>query len=42
MEKSESDKSKSGDKKPRKKQGSSSEQDEILSRTLENKVGQES
>jgi hypothetical protein len=42
MEKSESDKRKSGDKKPRKKQGSSSEQDEILSRTLENKVGQES
>jgi len=42
MEKSESDKSDSGNKKSRKKQGSSSEQDEILSRTLENKVGQDS
>lgn len=42
MEKSESDKSKSGSKKSRKKQESSSEQDEILSRTLENKVGQDS
>ena len=40
MEKSEG--GKSGSKKPRKKQDSSSEQDEILSRTLENKVGQDS
>ena len=42
MEKSESGKEESGGKKPRKKHEASSEQDDILSRTLENKVGQES
>ncbi len=42
MEKSESSQSDSGNKKSRKKQAPSSEQDDLLSRTLENKVGQES
>lgn len=42
MEKSESDKSESGSKKSRKKKESPSEQDEIISRTLEKKVGQDS
>jgi ribosomal protein S1 len=42
MEKSDSGQGESSNKKSRKKQGPSSEQDEILSRTLENKVGQES
>ncbi|HEY9121644.1 MAG TPA: S1 RNA-binding domain-containing protein [Brevefilum sp.] len=42
MEKSEGSQKESAAKKSRKKQGSTSEQDEILSRTLENKVGEES
>ncbi|MDY6846214.1 MAG: S1 RNA-binding domain-containing protein [Chloroflexota bacterium] len=42
MEKSESSPKEPTNKKPRKKQGPASEQDEILSRTLENKVGEES
>jgi small subunit ribosomal protein S1 len=39
MEKSESNQNESANKKDRKKQGPSVEQDDILSRTLENKVG---
>ncbi|MDF1520283.1 MAG: S1 RNA-binding domain-containing protein [Brevefilum sp.] len=42
MEKSEGSQKEAAAKKSRKKQGSTSEQDEILSRTLENKVGEES
>jgi predicted RNA-binding protein with RPS1 domain len=42
MEKSEGDEENASKQKPRKKKESSSEQDEILSRTLEKKVGQES
>ena len=42
MEKSEGEEENASKQKPRKKKESSSEQDEILSRTLEKKVGQES